>query len=870
MLREFWNDGRYRVRALVRRDEAERALNAEIDDHLARQAEALERAGWSRAEARRQARLAFGGLQGIKEHTREAWGTVALESSMQDIRHGIRQLRRNPVFACSGILVLALGIAAVTVVFSIVYGVLLRDLPYDQPDRLVTLGSSRRDAGFQATYAGAADYFDWRDQQQVFDDLGLTRPVANYNLTGSGEPERLQGARATASVFSTLRVRPVIGRVYTEEEQLDAGKASSVAVLSYGLWQRRFGGDPSVVGRTILLNGSPHQVVGVMGADFQYPNRDFELWTPLYIPPNQLRERGDYSYLSVARLKAGVTLEQARAHMSVLAANLARDYSWANRNTSVFVEPMLSDITGSVHDTLLLLLAAVGVLFLVGGVNLANLLLARATKRAQEFSLRASLGATRSRLARQFFAEAIPLAIAGAVAGIASAQWLLRLLIPLLPASMPRIDEIGVHGPVLLASIVLSVAAVFLMSLAPAAQIHSHLERGPAPVGRARAPFVVVEIACTVLLLVTAGLLMRSFAHLRSTDAGFRPAHVLSLHLAVSRAKYGDDAGVARYLERLIDTVRIVPGVASVGIVNRLPMGGQMQAGTIQFEGKDARFSTDWRSVSADYYRALSVPLVAGRTFNDSDIPGRTAVGLIDERLARAVFAAESPIGKRFKMDFPKAPWVEIVGVVGHVRQEGLDSDPRPQVYWPHQQRTQDRMAMVVRTTADPSSLTASIRSAIHDVDAEQPLYDVRPMPEVLERTLRGRWINTVLIAVFAALALLLAGVGLYGVVSYVTTQRRREFAIRLAVGAKAWDVLTLVLEQGLWLALVGVLFGLMLSAVSTRALGTMLYGVTAWDTWTYLLVSGLMIVVVLTASLIPAWQASRLDPKVALEPPPG
>src|SRR4051812_33901324 len=866
MVREFWNDIRYRVRALVRRDDAERALNAEIDDHLARQAESLERAGWSPEDARRQARLTFGGLEGIKEHTREAWGIVVLESTMQDIQYGIRQLRRNPSFACSGILVLALGIAAITVVFSLVYGVLLRDLPYDHSDRLVTLGSARREIGFQAAYAGAADYFDWREQQQVFDDLGLTRPVANFNLTGSGEPERLQGARATASVFSTLRARPVIGRVYTEEEQLDPGRASSIVVLSHGLWQRRFGGDPSVVGRTILLNGSPYQVVGVMGADFQYPDRDFEVWTPLYIPPDELRDRGDYSYLCVARVKAGVTLEQARAHMNILAANVARAYPRTNRGSGVFVEPMLNDMTGSVRQALLLLLAAVGILFLVGCVNLANLLLARARNRAQEFSLRASLGATRSRLARQFFAEAIPLALAGACLGVVSADWLLRLLIPLLPASMPRIGEIGVNGPVLVASILLSVGAAFLISLAPAAQIHSHLERGPGPVGRARGLFIVVEIACTVLLLVTAGLLMRSFAQVRSTDPGFHPAQVLSLQLAVSRAKYGDDGGVARYLERLIDRVRSVPGVETVGIVNRLPMGGQMQAGVIQFEGKDARFNTDWRSVSADYFRALDVPLLVGRTFNESDTPDHTSVGLIDERLARDVFAAENPIGKRFKIDFPRAPWVEIVGVVGHVRQEGLDSDPRPQVYWPHQQRAQDRMAMVVRTTADPSSLTASIRAAIHEVDPDQPLYDVRPMSAVLERTLRSQWINTLLIGVFAALALMLASVGLYGVVSYVTAQRRREFAIRLAVGAKASDVLALVLKQGLWLALVGLSLGLMLSAVSTRALGTMLHGVTPWDTSTYLLVCGLMIVVVLAASFIPAWQASRLDPKVALQ----
>jgi putative ABC transport system permease protein len=361
--------------------------------------------------------------------------------------------------------------------------------------------------------------------------------------------------------------------------------------------------------------------------------------------------------------------------------------------------------------------------------------------------------------------------------------------------------------------------------------------------------------------------LMRSFAQLRSTDPGFRPARVLSLQLAVSRAKYGDDAGVARYLERLIDRVRSMPGVETVGIVNRLPMGGQMQAGVIQFEGKDARFNADWRSVSADYFRALDVPLLAGRTFDESDTPDHTAVGLIDERFAKDVFADESPIGKRFKIDAPGTPWVEIVGVVGHVRQEGLDRDPRPQVYWPHQQRAQDRMAMVVRTAADPSSLTAPLRAAIHEVDPDQPLYDVRPMSAVLERTLQTQWINTVLIGLFAALALLLASVGLYGVVSYLTAQRRREFAVRLAVGAKASDILALVLKQGLWLALVGLAVGLVLSAVSTRVLGTMLHGVTAWDTWTYALVCGLMILVVLAASFIPAWQASRLDPKVALQP---
>ncbi len=850
----FWQRNR-RDEDLAR--EIESYVAHEIDDNISR--------GMSEEEAWYASQRKFGNATSVREQVYEMNSLGFIESTWKDITHGIRQLRRNPAFACSGILILALGIAATTVIFSIAYGVLLRDLPYDQPDRLVALGSSPRELGFQSAYAGAADYFDWSRQQQVFEDMGLTRPVANYNLTGAGEPERLQGATTTASLFSTLRARPLLGRVYTKEEQLNPGNASSVAVLSYGLWQRRFGGDPGIVGRKILLNGTPHEVLGVMRPEFQYPAREFELWTPLYIERVALKLRGDYSYLCVARLKPDVTFEQARAHMNVLAANVAREYPRTSKNVRVFVGPMLREMTSSVRRALWVLLAAVGVLFLAGCINLANLLLARAANRNKEFAIRASLGATRSRLARQFFAEAIPLAVTGSALGILAAHWLLRLLIPLLPASMPRIHEIGLNGPVLVVSIALSAAAAFFVALAPAAQVRASLERGPASRGRMRDFLIVTEIACTVLLLITAGLLMRSFSQLRSTDPGFRTSNVLSLQLTVNRIKYGDDSGVARHQGRLIAGVGDIPGVEAVGIVNRLPLGGQMQAGPIRFERSDASFDTDWRSVSPDYFRALDVPILAGRTFNDNDSVNRPAVGIIDERLAREVFGRESPIGKRFRIDVSDRPWIEIVGVVGHVRGEALDRDPRPQVYWPHQQRTQDRIAMVVKTTADPSSLTAAVRATIREIDPDQPLYDVRPMTAVLERTLHGQRLNSVLVGAFAVMALLLAAAGLYGVVSYLTAQRQREFGIRVAVGAKATDVLILVLKQGLGRAALGLVLGLALSAALTRALGAMLYGVSAWDTTTYVLVSGLLMCVVLAATFVPAWRASRLDPTVAL-----
>jgi predicted permease len=829
----------------------------EIDDNIAR--------GMSEDDARHAAFRRFGNATSVREQVYEMNSLNLIESIRKDMAHGIRQLHRNPAFACSGIGILALGIAATTVIFSIAYGVLLRDLPYDQPDRLVAVGSAPRELGFHSAYAGAADYFDWRKQQQVFEDMGLTRPIANYNLTGAGEPERLLGARTTASLFSTLRARPIIGRTYTEREQLDPGRAGSVAVLSYWLWKRRFGGDPAIVGRKILLNGSPHEVVGVMGLDFRYPAREFELWTPLYIDSAQIRMRLDFSYLCVARLKPGITLEQARADMAVIARNLAGEYPATNKDVRVLVGPMLNEMTGSVRRALWMLLAAVGVLFLAGCVNVANLLLARAANRSKEFAIRASLGATRSRLASQFFAEMIPLAIAGAVLGIVTAHWLLRLLIPLLPASMPRIEEIGLNGPVLLVSVALSAAAAFFVALAPASQVRASVERGPTSRGRVRDLLIVTEIGFTVLLLVTAGLLMRSFSGLRSTDPGFSTSRVLSMHLAVNRTKYGDDPGVARYLGRLIARVAAVPGVEAVGIVNRLPLAGQMQTGPIRFEGIDASFDTDWRSVSPEYFHALDVPILAGRTFNDNDSAERPAVGIIDERLAREVFGRESPIGKRFRIDVPNRPWIEVVGVVGHIRGEALDRDPRPQIYWPYQQRTQDRMAMVVRTTADPSSLTAAVRTAIREIDPDQPLYDVRPMTAVLEQTLHGQWLNTVLIGAFAAMALLLAGAGLFGVVSYLTAQRQREFGIRVAVGARAVDVLALVLKQGLARAAVGLALGLALSAALTRALGAMLHGMSAFDLTTYTSASGLLMFVVLAATFVPAWRASRLDPTVAL-----
>jgi putative ABC transport system permease protein len=786
---------------------------------------------------------------------------------LTELRLAIRTLFRSPGFALSAIAVLALGCAATTTIFSIAYGILLRDLPYDQPDRLVSVGTRLPKFGFPKANAGAADYFDWRKRQEVFEDMALTRAVGNFNLTGAGEPERLQGTRTTASLFPTLHVTPLLGRVFTEEEQLDPDRAETVVVLGYGLWQRRFGGDREIVGRKIRLNGRDSEVIGVMRPEFQYPTREFELWTPLYYPLEELRNRADFSYICVARLRRGVTVEQARTQMNMIAAGLEREYPTTNRDVGTYVEPMLGQMTETVRPALWLLLAAVGLLFSVGCVNLASLLLARAAGRQPEFALRAALGATRGRLIRQCFAEAVPLATAGAALGVLGANWLLALILPLLPPAMPRVEEIAVHGPVLLSSILLSVGAALILSIAPATWVSANVKRNPSGMGRFRDILIVAEIACTVVLLVGAGLLLRSFVNVRGTHPGFNPEKVLTLHFAVDRATHGaTDRDVMRYLNRLVEHVRNVTGVQSAAIVNRLPLSGQLQTLVIEMENRSTPISIDSRSVSADYFHTFGIPLLAGRAFNDNDSENRAPVGIIDERVAGEIYGGENPLGKRFRIALvPPGPWVTIVGVAGHIRHDGLDRDPRAQVYWPYAQRTQDRIAMVVKTAADPATMTAAVRTAIREVDPDQPLYDVRPMTQVVERTLIGRKLNVVLVGAFAALALLLASVGLYAVVSHLSARRSREFGIRLAVGAAPGGLLRMVLAQGITRAAWGLAAGLALSAAVTRWLSSVLHGVGTLDSATYASVAVVLLLVVLAASYPPARRASKTDPAAAL-----
>jgi predicted permease len=789
-----------------------------------------------------------------------------LDLTWRDALHGLRRLRRQPAFAAAVIVVLALGVAASTAMFSVAYTVLIRDLPYDEPDRLVALASSDPRAS-QRPVAGAADYYDWRARQAVFTDLALTRPAGTFNLTGSGEPERLAGARVTASLCATLGVRPVVGRCFTDAEERDPARASAVVLLGESLWRRRFAADPAVVGRAIVLNGRAHEVVGVLGPGFRYPSREVELWAPLYIPPAALADRRDYSYLAVARLKPGVSIEAARAHMATIADQLAREYPTANRDDGVAIAPLLAQITTGVGGTLWILCGIVGVLFAITLVSLGNLIVVDAAGRGGELAVRATLGASRARLIRQRLAELVPLAVLGGVAGVAGGRVMLGGLLPLLPATLPRVEEIGLHGPVLALAAGLAAAALVVLGVGSAWTVRTDLRRGPRAWARLRDGLVLAQIAGTAVLVVAATLLADSFARVRAVDPGLDGTGVLSLHLAVDRPTHGDDAGVSRYLDRLVDGVRAVPGVTTVGLVNRLPLGGQVQFGDILLEGREAPISTSWRSIGGDYLRALRIPVRAGRGFDARDTADAPKVGVIDERVATALgVPASSLIGRRFRIDAPGLPWVEIVGVAGHVRDEGLDRDGRPLVYWPYPQRTQDRVAMVVRGAVDPATLAGPVRDVIRQIDPNQSIYDVRTMTAVVDRSLDRFRLNAVVTGAFGVLALTLAGAGLFGLLSALAARRRREFGVRLALGATAGNLARIVLREGLSRATAGLIVGLTAAALATGALRALLFDVAPLDARAFAVAGAVLVGVAITASLIPAWRASRLDPTTSLK----
>ena len=795
---------------------------------------------------------------------------------LRDLVFGLRLLRRAPGFAATCVLIVALGVGATTTIFSVTYGVLLRPLPYPDAERLVALWSWPPNAT-QRLRVNPADQRELRSSNSVFEDIALANAPQNFNLIGSGEPERLVAARLSSNLLSVLRISPVLGRAFTPQEEQTGN--DRVVLLGDGLWRRRFGADSSIVGRTINLSGNQYEVVGVMPSDFRFPEREHQLWIPLTINPRLLaRQIAGYDHLAVARLKPGVTIEQAQREINAFSARLETEYPTTNRGVRLEVLPLPEESTRAIRPALYVMLAAVFCLLSIACLNLASLLGTRAAGRTREFAVRLALGASRGRLTVQALAEVAPVLALGGIAGVAAARFALDSFVPVAPAALPRLEAIDLNGAVLAFSMLILVLTGLVAGMlpamhawranVPAATIGTRSDTGSRAQARARAALVVVQLALTLPLLVGATALARTVAALISVDPGFRTENVLRLHMAIPRTKYQNDEQIAAFYRRIVDQVAALPDVVATAMVNRLPLTANNMVMSVEFEGTPGSpVAVQSRSITPDYFRTMSIPIREGRVFAESDSAKAPLVGVIDERLARTLWPGQSPVGKRFRVTLPglQPASGEIVGVVGNIRHSGLDSDDDRQFYFNYQQFTDGRIALVVRARSNARAIAPAVMQAIRTLDPEQPVYDVSTMDDVLARSTSERRLNMAIIAGFALSALLLAGVGLYGVIAYGVTQRLREFGVRMALGARPSDVSRMVLRKGSMLAVLGAVLGFGGAIALLRAMRSLLYGVSAFDPLTLVVAAGLLLSVALAASYFPARRAARVDPAYAL-----
>jgi len=847
-------------------------LSAEIQTHIEFAIQARVERGESPKEARTAILREFGNVALVQEITRETWSWSLIARLAQDLRNGSRMLRRNPGFSIVVILTLALGIGATTAIFSVVYGVVLRPLPFPEAERLVAVWTHTPQV--DRLPLAAADHRDIKEQNRVFEDIAILRGNANYNLSGDGGPEWLQGSSIPANLLPLLKVEPALGRNFTPEEN-QPGRDHEV-LLSHSLWQRRYGSDPHIVGKSIRLENVPYTVVGVMGESFHYPTRDIQIWTPLTVNPDDFRTHTGYGHLAVARLRPGATLTQAQNDLTTIAARLSQQYA-VKQFISFGIAPLREDIAGSAVKPLVTLLAASIALLLIGCCNLANLLLTRTLTRSRETAVRTALGASHSQLMIQAVAELLPLLLIGAVLGLFAATQSIKLILPLLPATLPRADEISVNLPVMLFCVGLLVVTSALVLVIPLYQMRRsdlvailHQDsRTSTSKTKIRNSLVVSQVALTVMLLTASGLLIRTFTALKDIDPGFRSSGVISMRLAIPRNKYKEDQKVALFCQRILEQVRALPEVEAAGMGNRLPLSGPSGLSTIEFERSGGQEpgslpATDDTTITPDYLKAMNIRLVSGRFFTEQDNLNSPLVVILDEQVAQRAWPGEEPIGKRVRSG-PSSPWAEVVGVVGHIRHDKLENDDRMQIYWNYWQRARDRMSLVVRTSVDPHSLVSPVLAAIQSIDPDQPAFAVRTLNEVIEQSLSLRWFNTVVVTLFAGSSLLLAVIGLYGVIAWNVKQQTREIGVRIALGAKTSAVLKLVLAMALKITAIGIGFGLVGSYVLGRLLQSLLYDVTKTDPLTFTAVPAILLLSAVAASLLPALRAIRVNPIVAL-----
>jgi putative ABC transport system permease protein len=810
-----------------------------------------------------------------------------MELFWQDIRYGIRMLLKAPSVSIVATIALALGIGANTAIFSVVNAVLLRPLPFVQSENLVNVWEIDTTRGSSRGSASYPNFADWRDQNHVFEHMS-TYHGNDFILTGRGEPARLQGAVVNADLFPLLGVSPVLGRGFLPDED-KPGEHGRVVVLSQDLFQKRFNSDPNVIGQSLVLDGKNYSIVGVMPRAFQFPiqNEPVEFWTTVAVDREGAdpitNERGAHYMNVIARLKPGVTKEQAQAEMTAISGRLEKQYPDSDLHKSTNVEPMLQALVGDIRPALLILLGAVGCVLLIACANVANLLLARAMSRHKEMAIRAALGASRSRVIRQLLTESVLLSLAGGALGLFLAVWWSDLLVALGKENIPRALQVGLDWRVLAFTFVVSVFTGILFGLVPA--IHSSkteltesLKEGGRGSGEGarrnfvRGGLVVSELAIAVVLLIGAGLLIQSLWRLRHVSPGFDSQNLLTLVVGIPEVKY-PVARQDQFFQDVLTRVRSLPGVRSAGTVIPLPLSGDLFRISFETEGrpvaKGEQPSADFFAISNDYFKTLGVSMLRGRDFNDRDTGKSTGVVIVNQSFAKLYFPNEDPVGKRIKPGIStlteKSDWREIVGVVSDVRNRNLNSDLRPGYFVPQSQVPFNQMSLVIRTSTDPKSLVSAIQNEVHAMDQEVPVFNVKTMDEHIATTVAAPRFNTTLLVIFAAVALVLTIVGLYGVMSYSVAQRTNEIGIRMALGAQTRDVLRLIVSQGVKLVLLGLAIGLVGAFALTKLISSLLFGVTTKDPLTFAAVAILLTLIAIVACFIPARRATRLDPLKAL-----
>ena len=806
-------------------------------------------------------------------------------SLWKDIRYALRSLLKRPAFTAIALVTLALGIGASTAIFSVVHAVLLRSLPYGNADRLVMVweNNRRRDAK-QQNVINLGNFFDWKDQNHVFEDMAAFID-RNAKLTSNGEPEEIPTQIATTNLFSVLGVNAIMGRTFVPDD----GKPNQpeVVVLSYGLWQRRFGGQ-NVIGRHLTINNQNVTVVGVLPRDFalhiarnSMTNKPAEMWRPWQIS-NELRERHGRFASAVGRLKPGVTLEQAQSEMNTIATRLSQQYPDFDTNWGILLVHLRAQFSGEIRKALLILLGAVGFVLLIACTNVANLLLARGVSRQKEIGVRVALGAGRARIVRQLLTESLILAMAGGALGLMTAWQGMDLLVALSPPELLGPSSVKMNAPVLLFTLGVSLLTGIIFGLVPAFEatrvdLHDSLKEGGRNVGggarshRLRGAFVAAEIALALVLLIGAGLLIKSFSLLQAVDPGFDARNVLAMSVSVPSWKYDTDRKTIDFFKQAVSQLRSLPDVEAVGAISFLPFNGPYSGTLVEIEGQPKRppgqgLTTGVCVTDANYFHAMKIPLKQGRLFTEQEATEERHVVVVNETFVRKNLPGEDPIGKRVTI-YMKDENVpnEIIGVVADSKHVALDGEPEPMAYWPHPELTYPFMTFVIRTRGDAANTAGAARNVIHTLDPQQPIGDVTTMQRLLAKSIARSRFNTVLLTVFAFVALVLAAVGTYGVMSYAVTQRTHEIGIRMALGAGALDVLKLVLRRGMTLAIAGVVIGLAAAFALTRLLASLLFEVKPTDALTFVTVPLSLIAIALLACFIPARRATKVDPLVAL-----